>query len=109
MTAWATYPILRCLEGPEQVPRLGADTSRLPDLYQGGTVPPDGMCAISLARHDLDALTVDGHRKNVGARLTNGRLHTIPCVRLANVDYTATATCSADFASQSAVAPGRSG
>ncbi len=82
MMAWATYPILRCLEGPEQVPRLEADTSRLPDLYHGGTVPPDGTCAISLTRHDLDALTVDGHRKNVGARLTNGRLYTIPGVWL---------------------------
>src|SRR6266581_2005413 len=64
------------------------------------------MRAISLARHHLDALTVDGHGQNFGARLTNGRLYTIPSVRLDKENHTAAASGSANFARQRAVAPG---
>src|SRR5712692_2295091 len=64
------------------------------------------MRAKSLARHDLDALAVDGHGQNIGARLLNGGLHAIPGVWLDQKDHTATATGSADFACQSAVAAG---
>src|SRR6266853_6971320 len=49
MIAWATYPILRCLEAPEQVPRLEADTSHLPDLYLAWNCTTGRGCARHLS------------------------------------------------------------
>src|SRR5260370_18905803 len=70
----ASKPLNRCPVGSRHL------SLTLPRL--GETVLLDGMQANSLARHDLDALAVDGHGQNLGARLTNGCLHWVPRIWL---------------------------
>src|SRR5206468_1201056 len=105
-TGGPTYPILRCREAGEQVPRCGGDASPLPVLDWAKLYDRTRIRAKFLAGNHLNALTVDGHGQLFGPSFTNGVFHAVASGWLDQKDNTPATARLAAFACQRAVAAG---